>query len=296
MKIEKMIETEKILPISEIADFEESLKELADKNKRAGGLYLVAETYFHKNKTEHELNHLRDIYFELIEKYRDFEKTDEVLFKLANIYFFDYFNFIESIKYYEKLLKEFPNSKWRKVVSERLNLITSAYPNEEPALKKYALAEKHFESQEFDKTIELLQSILNTSPNTELSGTAHYFLGDIFLFKKANPVAALDYYSKLVDKMPTHRNTGSAQFKIGETYRKLKKYNEAIVAYKKFLENFNDFQYTDYAQYYIGQCYEELKDWTLALRTYKFLVANYIESIWVGIATGKIKNLENIVK
>lgn len=296
MQVEKMLETEKLPPGSETANFEKTLRELPDENKRALGLYLITETLFHKNKNESELKHLRDIYFELTEKYGNFKKIDEVLFKLANIYFFDYFNFIESIKYYEKLLKEYPNSKWIKVISERLTLIKSAYPNEEPALKKYALAEKHFEAQDFDKTIEHLQFIINTYPNTKLAGTAYYFLGDIFFFKKTNPTMALEYYSKLAEKMPAHRNTGSAQFKIAETYRKLRKPNEAIVAYKKFLENFNDFQYTDYAQYYIGQCYEELKDWTLALRTYKFLVANYPESIWIGIATSKIKNLENMVK
>ncbi|MDD5687981.1 MAG: tetratricopeptide repeat protein [Elusimicrobia bacterium] len=295
-KIEKMIEMWKNPLISEIGDYEAVINKLTDKTKKAAGLFLVGEFYFYKvNKSEHELKRLRDVYTEIIGKYSNFEKIDDVLFKIANVYFFDYFSFIESIKYYEKLLNEYTNSKWIKVAAERLSLIKSAYPDDESALKKYALAEKYFEVQNFDKTIECLKSILATHPNSKLTGMAYYFLGDIFFFKKSDYTIALNYYSQLVEKLPQHRYVGSAQFKIGETYRKLQKYNEAIIAYKKFLENYNDFQYTDYAQYYIGQCYEDIKDWVLAVRTYKLLVANYLESIWVDIAMSKIKNLEKLI-
>jgi len=63
---------------------------------------LIAECYFYKiDKSEQELKRLRDIYLEIIEKYNNFEKIDDVLFKIANVYFFDYFDFIESIKFYE---------------------------------------------------------------------------------------------------------------------------------------------------------------------------------------------------
>jgi len=41
------------------------------------------------------------------------------------------------------------------VASERLNLVKSAYPDDESALKKYALAEKHFEVQDFDKQLSV---------------------------------------------------------------------------------------------------------------------------------------------
>ena len=296
-RIERLIDTEKTPEKTEIVEYENVINKLKDISKKAAGLYLIAEYYFRKiDKSETELKKLKDIYVELTEKYPQFEKTDDVLFKLGNVYFFDYFNFMESIKFYEQLSRECPSSKWIKVANARLKLIKSAYPNEEPALKKYALAEKFFESQDFDKTMEQLKSIITAYQNSKLAGDACYFLGDIFFFKKSDYTTALNYYSQLADKYPLHRHAGNAQFKMGETYRKLQKYNEAIISYKKFLENYNDFQYTDYAQYYIAQCYEELKDWTLALRTYKLLVANYSESIWVGIALSKIKNLEKLVK
>ncbi|MEW6556613.1 MAG: tetratricopeptide repeat protein [Elusimicrobiota bacterium] len=296
-KIETLIADWKLPEKNNLADYEMVVRILTTKPIKATGFYLISEFYFQKiDRTELELKKLKDIYFELIENYPKFEKMDDVLFKLANIYFFDYFNFIESIKFYEKLLKEYPNSKWQKVAAERLKLIKSAYPNEEGALKKYALAEKYFEVQEFNKTIEFLKSILTSYPHTKLAGSAAYFLGDIFFFKKNDYTTALHYYSLLVERFSPHRYTGHSQFKIGDTYRKLHKYNEAITAYKKFLENYNDFQYTDYAQYYIAQCYEEMKDWVYAIRTYKLLISSYPESIWVGIALSKIKNLEKLVK
>jgi len=296
-RIIQLIDTEKTPEKIEISEYENVVETLKEKSKKAAGLYLIAEYYFKKiDKSETELKKLKDIYIELTEKYPQFEKTDDVLFKLGNVYFFDYFNFMESIKFYEQLSREYPSSKWLKVVNARVKLIKSAYPNEETALKKYALAEKYFEVQDFNKTIEQLKSIITSYQNSKLAGDACYFLGDIFFFKKSDYTTALSYYFQLADKYPLHRHAGNAQFKVGETYRKLQKYIEATIAYKKFLENYNDFQYTDYAQYYIAQCYEELKDWTLALRTYKLLVANYSESIWVGIALSKIKNLEKLVK
>ncbi|MFH0948024.1 MAG: tetratricopeptide repeat protein [Elusimicrobiota bacterium] len=296
-KIEMLIETEKTPEKTDLADYENVINKLKDISKKAAGLYLVAEYYFRKmDKSETELKKLKDTYIELTEQYPQFEKRDNVLFKLGNVYFFNYFNFMESIKFYEQLSRECPSSKWIKVANTRLKLIKSAYPNEEPVLKEYALAEKFFEIREFDKTIEQLKSITTTHQTSKLAGDACYFLGDIFFFKKSDYNTALNYYSQLINKYPLHRHVGNAQFKMGETYRKLQKLSEAIIAYKKFLENYNDFRYTDYAQYYIAECHEKLKDWVLALRTYKLLVANYSESIWVGIALSKIKNLEKLIK
>ena len=295
--IEKLIDNWKVPNKNNINEYEFTTAVLTNISKKITGLFLISEFYFLKNdKTDSELNKLKDIYTEIIKKHPNFEKLDDVLFKYGNILFFEYFNFIESIKYYERLVKEFTNSKWLKVASARLKLIKSAYPNEEPALKKYALAEKYFKIQDYDKAIEYLKSVILIHPITKLAGTSCYFLGDIFFFKKGDYATALNYYSQIVEKIPTHPYAGNAQFKIGETYRKLNKINESIIAYKKFLENYNDFQYTDYAQYYIAQCYEEQKDWHLALRTYKMLIANYSDSIWIGISISKVKNLEKLVK
>ena len=101
--IEKMIDNWQIPNHHNIGDYEAVVNNITSKSKKIIGFFLLSEFYFQKSdKTDLELKKLKDIYTEIIQKHVDFEKMDDILFKYGNMLFFDYFDFIESVKFYER--------------------------------------------------------------------------------------------------------------------------------------------------------------------------------------------------
>src|SRR6185295_15178863 len=76
-------------------------------------------------------------YKEVIEKYPNFSQRDGVLFKLAYTYQQEE-EPDEAAKYYQELLRYFPNSEYADKAKEQLNIIGAPIPDPDPARKNMA--------------------------------------------------------------------------------------------------------------------------------------------------------------
>jgi outer membrane protein assembly factor BamD len=78
---------------------------------------------------------------EIIDKYPNFSLRDEVLFRLATTYQLEE-EPDEAAKYYQELLRNFPNSDYGEKAKEQLSIIGAAIPEPNPARKNVLPAEK----------------------------------------------------------------------------------------------------------------------------------------------------------
>ena len=78
---------------------------------------------------------------EIIDKYPDFSLRDEVLFRLATTYQLEE-EPDEAAKYYQELLRNFPNSDYGEKAKEQLSIIGASIPEPNPARKGVMPAEK----------------------------------------------------------------------------------------------------------------------------------------------------------
>ncbi len=78
---------------------------------------------------------------EIIDKYPNFSLRDEVLFRLATTYQLEE-EPDEAAKYYQELLRNFPNSDYGEKAKEQLSIIGAAIPEPNPARKNVMPAEK----------------------------------------------------------------------------------------------------------------------------------------------------------
>lgn len=274
------------------SEYEECVRMTKDKDVKAWGNWLLAQ-FYHRNPHRGKgfLDKAIEFYMEVVKKFSGYPFHEESLFQLGNLLFFEKFDHEKLCNVYQKLLDEYPQSKWVTIARERIALVRSniMYPK---ALNDYILAEKYFEEGKYENSIKSLVNIIEEHPQSGLVGEALYFLGDIYHFKIKDYSQAIDEYQSLIQKFPQNRFVANSQFKTGECYRKLQMWPEAIEAYKKFIKHYGNYGYSDYAQFYIGQCYEEMKEWQEAKNAYSSISINYPESIWVDVARNRVKYLD----
>ncbi len=73
---------------------------------------------------------------------------------------------------------------------------------------------------------------------------------------------------RLLDQLAIHPHDRGLVFDLAESYKNLKRYDEAIEKYKDRIELGGDPEEIWFSKYMIGQCFEDLKDWEQALQWY----------------------------
>lgn len=119
------------------ARLREVQENLAMHNLQVGNFYLEARYRPGKGG----LKGAQSRYKEIVEKYPNFSYMDEVLFKLGNTYREEE-EPDEAAKYYQQLLRNYPNSDFAEKAKEQLNIIGAAIPEPDPARKNVGSAIK----------------------------------------------------------------------------------------------------------------------------------------------------------
>jgi outer membrane protein assembly factor BamD len=120
---------------------EENLREtqesLAMHNLQIARFYYDARYKGHKGGLKGSQSRLKEI----IEKYPNFSLTDEVLFRLATT-FQQEEEPDEAAKYYQNLLRNYPNSDYTEKAKEQLSIIGAPIPEADPSRKNVQPAER----------------------------------------------------------------------------------------------------------------------------------------------------------
>jgi tetratricopeptide (TPR) repeat protein len=106
-------------------------------SKQVGDFYY--ESRFRNNKGG--LKGAQSRYKEIVDKYPYFSYLDEVLFKLATTYQLEE-EPDEAAKFYQKIIRDFPNSDYVEKAKEQLNIIGAPIPEPNPERKNVASAER----------------------------------------------------------------------------------------------------------------------------------------------------------
>ncbi len=115
----------------------ETQESLAMHNLQIARFYYDARYKGHKGGLKGAQSRLKEI----IDKYPNFSLRDEVLFRLATT-FQQEEEPDEAAKYYQDLLRNFPNSDYAEKAKEQLSIIGAAVPEPDPARKNVASAER----------------------------------------------------------------------------------------------------------------------------------------------------------
>jgi outer membrane protein assembly factor BamD len=121
-------------------DVEDHLREVQENlgmhSKQVGDFYYDR---FRANKGG--LKGAQGRYKEIVDKYKDFSFMDEVMFRLATTYQLEE-EPDEAAKYYQNIVRNYPNSDYVEKAKEQLNIIGAAIPEPDPERKTLAPAER----------------------------------------------------------------------------------------------------------------------------------------------------------
>jgi outer membrane protein assembly factor BamD len=114
---------------------EKRLSEVQD-NLGLHGLYVA--NYYYTQSVEQKKGGLKGAqsrYREIVEKYPNFSFADEALYKLAVTYLVEE-ETDQAARYFQRIVRDFPNSDWVEKSKEQLGLIGATIPEPDPARTK----------------------------------------------------------------------------------------------------------------------------------------------------------------
>lgn len=95
----------------------------------------------------------------------------------------------------------------------------STLPSGDPAAepKVYKAAYALVKSQQFDEALSAFNDFILLYPSGEYAPNAHYWLGELYLYK-SNLNRAIKEFSVIVDDYPRHRKAPDAMFKLAKAH------------------------------------------------------------------------------
>jgi len=141
-----------------------------------------------------------------------------------------------------KINSEDLSTNTEEIENKSINVVEEK--NDENAIKNQLSPDEQFQlafdllrSQQFDKATNSLKDFILNNKEHELSGSAHYWLGEIHLLKKEYREAAL-VFAEGYQQYPNSVKSPDILYKLAESLSKINKVNEACSTYKKFLTEY----------------------------------------------------------
>jgi len=149
---------------------------------------------------------------------------------------------------FEKVTKFYPNSRFAAeaqyniaVSYETLNDWWNAYLAYQKVIESFPYSEK---TEEVIKKEYQIANLFYTGQKTKILGVAILPALD----------KAIEIFGKIVENAPYSEYAPLSQFKIGQCYKKMEQYGEAIKAFQKFQEAYPAHELIDDAKYEIAYC------------------------------------------
>ena len=178
-----------------------------------------------------------------------------------------------------------------------LSLCVSSCKDDMKAL--YQKAMTAYQNEEYQKSVELFERILEEYPDHNLSRKARYELGKIYLYKLKQPQKALKHFQDLYAQSQPGKYSLEALKSIAHIYEtSLHNCLEGIEAYRLLIKDYGsnpDVEPAEY-QFAIAECYFKLNEYQLALDEYQILENQYPESSYLSHAKFQIANIYTLLE
>ncbi len=212
------------------------------------------------------------LFLEFIGSYSGSDYMPEVYFYLAKLES----NPDVSIKYFEKILDEYP-------------LSSSA------AGALMGLAQYEYAKGDYREAAELYHKVVNEYPQSELgaeasywSANSHNMAGDIELAEKA--------FNRTFSDYPTSDKAAWALLDLADFYYKQKDIDAANLKYQLLIQEYPDSEVTSMAYYRYGECLEESGKFQEALIAYKKVLDEHPQSFEAAMVRGRNLDFDEITR
>ena len=201
-----------------------------------------------------------------------------------------------AIKRFRQLIKKFPQSPYAAKSQFAVGLAYEKKGKIDKAIEEYhKVAEKYpYSSEEISKVIEAEYRLGNVLLNREGGDTWQ----KIVTFE-GNYERAARVFEQAIMISPFSKRAPEMQYKMGEAYFRVKKYDQAITEYKKVMETYTESEWVDEAIFKLGlsaeaQSLDILYDQTKveeAIKWYSEYIKKYPDGEKVGNAKVRLSNL-----
>lgn len=200
-------------------------------------------------------------YQEFIETNKDSYQIDDAFLAIADIYDTKLFDFENALKWYRRLIKDYPDSTLDAVANQRIKYI-SAYADYDykplvsfERIRTFEYSQKKDRPAQRDKILDDVKTLIAKYPDSNLAPVMQYWLAN--QYKLISPQKAIDAYMTLRKNYPDKTEARETMIEIGETYYTAGKYSEAIAAFNQALKETPDLAKTIKMQ--IARCYRNIR-------------------------------------
>lgn len=200
-------------------------------------------------------------YIAFIESHEGHFQISDAYYAIASIYDEKLFNFSEALRWYKRLLAEYPSATLVPLAKQRIKYL-STYDdhNYEPLLqfdriRKIEYARKKQIAEERNKLLHQVDSIIEKYPDSKLAPAMLYWLAN--QYTDSDTDNAVETYRRLRDVYPSSPLAQEILIEIGETYYNAGRSREAAEVYRKALVELPALRETIEAQ--IARCARNLR-------------------------------------
>lgn len=225
-------------------------------------LYKIGENLWNKGEVESSL----DNFLKIIEKYPDSDYYDDALFRTGELYYLNYRNFLNAIKYFRQLLLD-NNSSFKLKFQAQTYIAEILYDS----LKNYDLA------------IIEYQRLINNFGNRVAPDLMHFKIARCY-YKKGDYRQAIVEYEILLEQFPASHLAEESIYQIITSNFVLGDCSKAFKRYNMFRERYPESQFMPDVKFEIGSCYEEEGDLIKSLEIF-----NNLEDVYANKKLLKMK-------
>lgn len=209
-------------------------------------------------------------YKKLVDEFPSHSRSSQAQLNIGNIYFYRLHNYKDGWPEYTKVMEKWPNSFQSSSAKE--TLITTKKWLDAILEDQQFIKRKQRISDEAVKTGAIARMGPNQKYgfNSETVAQAYIRIGDYWRINLKNYPAAIETYQTLIKDLPFEIYVaGDAQFKTGLLYQEIGEFDKATDAYQTLLDKWPQSFRRNETVYNMAICYETMQDYENAYKFYQ---------------------------
>ena len=201
-------------------------------------------------------------------------------------------NYVDALPLMRQYITDMPDSEHAQQAQSQLRVIEchatiQKLQSIDDALTPYALYRAgkicERELKDYEQAIVAYRQVIEAHPESLWAAEAVYRSGVVYAKHLKNTEKAIESYQTLIEDYPSSSQTMMAHFQLGELYRSLDQYDEAVKAYQTTIaypkqtqhlaQGYKD-SFADQAQFRIGHVHYENQRYDTAFTTFQEFIAN----------------------
>ena len=212
-----------------------------------------------------------EVYKGILESPGESPYAADSCFRLGSIYKNRYNNYDEAVRYFKRLIADYPASP----------RVRSVY---------YELGETYGRTGDYESANVYFRRLVSGFPSADKAPDAQYEIAQN-LARLNNQAGAVDACRQLLSRYPSSQVADDAQYKIGEYLRQLGRHQEALAAYQQVIDRWPRSGLASFAQFEIGQTQAQLGNNAAARAAFEQYLRRYPDAVYADRARMRLESL-----